>query len=411
MPTLRLLFLAAPRCQLCLGPPGNSSRATGPEGHGPTSEVGSELLNGTLKSRQRETVKDCSKSQSVESLGGLPPFAVSPARAQGGGRKPGHRVGSVRSTGSRPRIRQGLLRMACVRGAGRGPRSSADSSPDVTAPRPTTLPLAAPLGRLSALGAPEPGEGRKGPGRSRERGRRPRLPVRPRAGFRSHPRPGLHGPLGPNVPHAGPGARRTARGPAALGSPEAAARPAPQGAYLLRAASRPRRGLLGPAAPRLPQGLSRGLARPPGSRARRAAAATAPPPPGGGRRRLGGPEPPPGRKRPPRHLLLCAADPAPPSRCLRPLPPETHSYPAASAAPEARRRRRRRWRRQEDRGPGQRSWQSGAGAGLGEPRGAGRGGGLGRAFAVPQFLFMPGDGGVGVAPKLCAAPASRNTLP
>lgn len=227
-------------------------------------------------------------------------------------------------------------------------------------------------------------EGQEGP-REKPGARPPAgLPLRPQGRIPPPPTPRPGGPPGPNVPrprHAGPGPQLSARGRRRSGAPRPPPAPPPRAPTF--SGRRPGPGALGsglllrgscsvsPVGWRGLPGLGRG--------GRRRLLLL-----GGGRRRLGGPAPPPGRKRPPRHRLLGAADPL-----LRPPPPRSPSgnaflpgrvsraggeEVAAEAEEEAGRPR-----------PGQRS---GAGAGpRGESWRAGRG--LGQAFAVPQFPFLP----------------------
>ncbi|XP_034885415.1 translation initiation factor IF-2-like [Mirounga leonina] len=350
------------RANFCLGPAYNSPQATGPEGGGPTSGSWKRItqLNAAqrkssrrLEWQQRETVKDRSKSQSVESRGGLhspshlhapEPGNLGAARGQFAQRSPGH-------------------------GSGQAPYEWQVSRRPVAGPGPV---LRRPPPRRDSAQARDPPTRQD----SAPTPPRPRRPTRPQG-----------------VPPAPRGARPAADRPRSGGAQEPRGRrpprPAPQGAYFPRAASRPRRARLGPAAPRLPLGLSRGLARPPGSRARRAAAA--PPPrereeetrrPGAASRQETTPAAPPPRRGRSRSS----------GRHRRALPPETHSSLAASAAREARRRRRRRRRRPEDRG-----LDKGVGRERGPGSRGGRGVGPGRAFAVPQFPFAPREGGVGVS--------------
>lgn len=147
------------------------------------------------------------------------------------------------------------------------------------------------------------------------------------------------------------------------------------------------RGGLRPAAPRLPLGLSRGLARPPGSRARRVAAAA--PPPRGREARTRGPEPPPRRKRPPRPRLLGAARRTPQAAAaalslrkrIPPRPRQPRSKGGGGGGgrkPEAR-----------DKGAGLGWAEAGQCRRVGVSRGhGGRGRGLCRGLRVPQFPFL-----------------------
>lgn len=179
--------------------------------------------------------------------------------------------------------------------------------------------------------------GEERPAERPEAGRRPRLPTRP--GICTPPPHSPSGPPGPNAPHEGPGRSRCGRlGARRARESEAAARPAPLRPYLPKAASGPRA---------VGSGLllrgSRWVS--PGACAASRVSGAA----GGGSSFSGtgggdsGGEPPPGRKRTPRRRLLSAR-----VQLLRPrrrrLPPETHSSPVASAAPEARGRGRREGR-------------------------------------------------------------------
>lgn len=212
---------------------------------------------------------------------GRPPLAFSPARAGAADGNPGAARGQFAQPS--PGHESGKAGYEWqVSGGGRSRARVLRRPP----PRRDSAQAGDPPTRNAAGPAPSPRdarawEGQEGP-REKPGARPPAgLPLRPQGRIPPPPTPRPGGPPGPNVPrprHAGPGPQLSARGPAALRGPAAAARPAPQGAYFLRAASRPRRARLGPAAPRLLLGLSRGLARPPGSRARRAAAA---PPPRG----------------------------------------------------------------------------------------------------------------------------------